>query len=240
MALGCCVLRVASRYEQWFEPRVQPWVHFVPVAAGLSDLTNKVIMLRQTPELAERIAKAGYELAMKANFHNEGNLLCQEIVNAIGSGDVVRWPGHTSDQSTTVTLAAPLQLEQAEPQDAAVSAPFPAQWNDIESNLTKAWRWTKVDRITWRVNLPVPTAGTLRVEIPFHVPIRPNFAAGSTLLIDGQQYAVRLTGSRIVAIIKIDTPIVGEIVLQTPPTVVPAAGGNSWDERSLGLAILVG
>lgn len=83
-------MRIASRYEQWFEPRVQPWVHFVPVAADLSDLTNKVIMLRQTPELAERIAKAGYEFAVRANFRNEGILLCQEIVNAIGSGDVVR------------------------------------------------------------------------------------------------------------------------------------------------------
>ena len=31
LILGCCVLKVASPYEQWFYGQMRPWVHYVPI-----------------------------------------------------------------------------------------------------------------------------------------------------------------------------------------------------------------
>jgi hypothetical protein len=79
-ALGCCVLRVASVYEQWFEPRLQAWTHFVPVAADLSDLREVLWFLIKHPALAETIAQAGFEFAVAADAHHEAGWFIEEIV----------------------------------------------------------------------------------------------------------------------------------------------------------------
>jgi len=99
-ALACCVLRVASRFEAWFEPRIAPWEHFVPIAEDLHDLIATTEMLTRTPVLAERIARAGFAFAVEANFSHEARLFCRSLVAALGDPETIRvthLPVTTSD-----------------------------------------------------------------------------------------------------------------------------------------------
>jgi Glycosyl transferase family 90 len=62
---GSPVLKVASRqnFEQWYYPRLEPWVNFVPVDADMADLVEKVTWLRANDDVARRIGEAGLRLA---------------------------------------------------------------------------------------------------------------------------------------------------------------------------------
>jgi hypothetical protein len=62
---GSPVLKVASGpgYEQWYYDRLIPWTNFVPVAADMSDLAEKVSWLRANDDIARRIGEAGRSLA---------------------------------------------------------------------------------------------------------------------------------------------------------------------------------
>jgi hypothetical protein len=42
LAMRSVILLVQSRYRLWYEPLLQPWVHYVPVAADLSDLDERI------------------------------------------------------------------------------------------------------------------------------------------------------------------------------------------------------
>lgn len=59
MGYGGVVLKVASPdgYRQWFYDRLEPWVNFVPVAADMSDLVDKIIYLNNNNNFAESIFK---------------------------------------------------------------------------------------------------------------------------------------------------------------------------------------
>jgi len=63
--LGCCVLKVASRcgFRQWYYDRLKPWEHYVPVAADLSDLLEKIDWVRTNDHEAEQIAQRGQAFA---------------------------------------------------------------------------------------------------------------------------------------------------------------------------------
>ena len=73
---GSPVLKVISErgYRQWYYDRLVPWKNFVPVAADMSDLAEKVSMLREDDGLAEAIGRAGRELALSLDYDRE--LLC--------------------------------------------------------------------------------------------------------------------------------------------------------------------
>ena len=70
---GCCVLKVASpgNYRQWYYPRLQPWVHFVPVDSDLGNLTERLEWCRRRPDEAGAIAAAGQALALSMTFEAE-------------------------------------------------------------------------------------------------------------------------------------------------------------------------
>ena len=68
---GCCVLRVTSTRRQWYHHRLEPWVHVVPVAADLSNLTDTLAWCRTQPALCRRIATAGQQLAFEVVAHLE-------------------------------------------------------------------------------------------------------------------------------------------------------------------------
>ena len=73
MLLGCCVLKVASPsgFRQWYYDDLVAWTHYVPVAADLSDLIEKVEWCR-THDLACRdIASAGQEFALRRTPESE-------------------------------------------------------------------------------------------------------------------------------------------------------------------------
>lgn len=63
---GCCVIKVASPlgFRQWYYDRLVPWQHYVPVAADLSDLVERIEWCRSNPDECRSIAKAGQALAM--------------------------------------------------------------------------------------------------------------------------------------------------------------------------------
>lgn len=66
LALGSVVLRPASRWEQYFEPALQEYVHFVPVwTHAEDDLLAKVTWLEREPETAARIAEEGRRFACR-------------------------------------------------------------------------------------------------------------------------------------------------------------------------------
>lgn len=50
-------------WQEWFFPAFKPFVHYIPVANDLSDLTDKIQLLRSNDTLAREIGAAGKALA---------------------------------------------------------------------------------------------------------------------------------------------------------------------------------
>ena len=63
--LGSCVLKIASRYEQWFYSELAAWTHYVPVKEDLSDLVERLDWCLTHDREAEQIAQAGQLFAMR-------------------------------------------------------------------------------------------------------------------------------------------------------------------------------
>jgi hypothetical protein len=71
LLMGCCVLKVHSPFEQWFYDRLQPGIHYVPVAHDLSDLPDKVQWCLRNERACHKIADAGRRLAESMTFEAE-------------------------------------------------------------------------------------------------------------------------------------------------------------------------
>jgi hypothetical protein len=73
LLMGCCVLKVASPlgYKQWYYDELRPWEHFVPVAADLSDLHERLAWCREHDDEARRIAVAGQLFALRRTRQTE-------------------------------------------------------------------------------------------------------------------------------------------------------------------------
>lgn len=69
---GCCVLKVGSQfgYRQWYYDRIQPWVHYVPVKADMSDLAEKLEWVRAHDDEAEQIARNGQAFVRTLTMQN--------------------------------------------------------------------------------------------------------------------------------------------------------------------------
>lgn len=67
LVYGCCVIKVASPrgFRQWYYDRLEPWRHYVPVAADLSDLVERIEWCRGHAEKCRAIAHAGQSLALE-------------------------------------------------------------------------------------------------------------------------------------------------------------------------------
>jgi len=63
---GCCVIKIASPlgYRQWYYDRLEPWRHYVPVAADMSDLVERIDWCRGHPDACRDIAAAGRTFAL--------------------------------------------------------------------------------------------------------------------------------------------------------------------------------
>ncbi len=61
---GSCLLRVASPRRQWFHNRMEPYQHFVPVAANLQNLEGQLAWCHDNLDQCETIAAAGRKLAL--------------------------------------------------------------------------------------------------------------------------------------------------------------------------------
>jgi len=67
LLFGCCVLKVESSrgYRQWYYDRLIPWRHYVPVAADLSDIHERLDWVRTNDRQAREIAQRGRRLALE-------------------------------------------------------------------------------------------------------------------------------------------------------------------------------
>jgi hypothetical protein len=67
------VLKVTSSqgYRQWYYDRLKPWVNFVPVAADMSDLVEKIGWLRKHDDIARALGMRGYQLALSMDYEPE-------------------------------------------------------------------------------------------------------------------------------------------------------------------------
>jgi glycosyl transferase family 90 len=73
LLLGCCVLKIGSPsgYRQWYYDEMRPFEHFVPVAADLSDLAEKLEWCRSHDRECAAIAAAGCEFARRRTYESE-------------------------------------------------------------------------------------------------------------------------------------------------------------------------
>jgi len=87
-ALGLCVLKIESPYEEWFYSDLKPWVHYVPISRDLSDLVPLARELQQDPQKSERIAAAATAFAFERDIATESAKFCRDIAKGIGTGAV--------------------------------------------------------------------------------------------------------------------------------------------------------
>lgn len=66
LATGAVVLLPNSSYEQWFEPELVAWKHFVPLwQEGIEDIFPRLAFLEANPAVAERIGHEARSFACK-------------------------------------------------------------------------------------------------------------------------------------------------------------------------------
>jgi hypothetical protein len=83
LLMGCCVLKVASPagHRQWYYPRLEPWQHYVPVSADLSNLLERIEWCHAHQPECEQIANAGRALALSMDFESEYRRSAADLVN---------------------------------------------------------------------------------------------------------------------------------------------------------------
>ena len=84
---GCCVIKVASPlgYRQWYYDALRPWEHFVPVAADLSDLDEKIDWCRTHDRQAAEIAAAGRIFVVRRSFETEMAAAVEALNRRLGT-----------------------------------------------------------------------------------------------------------------------------------------------------------
>jgi hypothetical protein len=84
LLIGCCVLKVVSRdgYRQWYYGDSEPWIHYVPVKADLSDLHERIAWCRANLAECREIAARGQEFAMARDFDTEVALAARRLRDA--------------------------------------------------------------------------------------------------------------------------------------------------------------
>lgn len=82
LALGCCVLKVGSPYEQWYYGRMRAWEHYVPVAPDLSDLRERIDWCHAHESACEWIASNGAALARSLTIERELPRSCLQVMAA--------------------------------------------------------------------------------------------------------------------------------------------------------------
>jgi hypothetical protein len=84
--LGCCVIKIASAegYRQWYYDKLEPWVHYVPACADLSDLIERIEWCRSHENECRDIARAGQEFAMRRTVKSEIGDAVDRVNAALG------------------------------------------------------------------------------------------------------------------------------------------------------------
>lgn len=82
---GSAVLKVESPrgYRQWYYDRLVPWYNFVPVAADMSDICDKIDWLRSNDDRAREIGERGRMLATGLSYEGELTRAAPSVVAAM-------------------------------------------------------------------------------------------------------------------------------------------------------------
>ena len=67
LSMGCCILMVesAEKWKMWFSDMLEPYIHYVPVKADLSDLMDQLNWCKKNDNKCKRIAQNSL------NFYNK-------------------------------------------------------------------------------------------------------------------------------------------------------------------------
>jgi hypothetical protein len=86
---GCCVIKVGSPcgFRQWYYEDLRPWEHFIPVAADLSDLVEKIAWCRRHPAECRAVARAGQSLALSMTMDRERSRAIASLLAQAPFGD---------------------------------------------------------------------------------------------------------------------------------------------------------
>lgn len=109
LGYGSVVLLQESPYRLWFERLLQPYVHFVPIQADLSDLLDRVQWCRAHDEECRRIAQNALELYQQ-HLGRDGVLdHMQKVIHDIASsytseGPLLRFPKAEVSRVAVVTV----------------------------------------------------------------------------------------------------------------------------------------
>lgn len=82
LIFGCCVIKVASPYEQWFYARLEPWTHYVPVRADLSDLEETIAWCRENDDRCAWIGRNAACLAQSLTLEADLSRSCDAFMKA--------------------------------------------------------------------------------------------------------------------------------------------------------------
>jgi hypothetical protein len=56
MSMGCCILKVDSKYTMWFTNMMKPMYHYIPIKSDLSDLVERLKWCRANDKVCKKIA----------------------------------------------------------------------------------------------------------------------------------------------------------------------------------------
>ena len=84
LIFGSCILKVDSPFEQWFYKDIEPWTHFIPVNADLSNLSEIVEWCLRHDAAAEEIAINGRNFALNLNFQSELDRVARNLLQDAG------------------------------------------------------------------------------------------------------------------------------------------------------------
>jgi hypothetical protein len=80
LLMGSCVLKVESDWTQWYYDSLRAWVHYVPIAPDLSDLSEKVDWCLTNESACEVIAANGKRFADALQFDDEMRRLADRVI----------------------------------------------------------------------------------------------------------------------------------------------------------------
>jgi hypothetical protein len=83
LLMGCLVFKIQSPHQfmQWYYSRLEPYTHYIPIKADLSDLLEKVNWARSNSDEARKIAANGQSLAFSMTYEEELDQSAQIMAN---------------------------------------------------------------------------------------------------------------------------------------------------------------
>lgn len=109
-------------------------------------------------------------------------------------------------------------------------------WHGIERTAGLTYRWSATNRIRWADVALRP--GTTIIQIWYVMEISEGFASQCTISVGDHVVPTRIEGQKIIGEVNNKGPVIRDIVLSTPATIIPGNTYHTNDSRTLGLAVV--